>query len=95
MSVFVDLNGDPIGVLAWGELFSDYRGRILAENPLGDGTALRTMWTGHNDPASGILPFGTVIAYPGGPRVTEVAQYTSREDALAGHTAELARRVTP
>lgn len=83
----VDMDGNPLSLRQWGDLYDDMAGRTLASDefvqPDGEPVIVRTVWSGHNEPEMGTLPFGTGVRR--NDRWRDAVEYSSKEDALAGH----------
>lgn len=80
---FVNPDGEPIDLQTWSSLNGDLRGKILANDKVGD-LVVRTVWTGIVEPAVDVRPFGTILMR-GGYFLREVRQYNTPEEAEAGH----------
>lgn len=93
--LYVGLDGQPITLREFADLYRDIESRILAEDVLASGRVLRTIWSGLRDPWGSVLPFGSAVCPPrgtpsGSGQIREVEMYETREDALAGHARWLA-----
>lgn len=101
-SLYFDLEGKPIDAETWGRLYGSPE-RILGRDDAGEGRLVVTVWFGIDDAMSmGRKPpviFGTALLWPiagantpGWPQhhIQEVEQYTTKDDAMAGHARWLA-----
>lgn len=80
---FFDPDGNPISVEEWVKLRADFNARTIAETALSNGVVVRTLWCGLKDPIAGLDVFSTCAGLLG--RLQSIRQYTTKEEALAGH----------
>ncbi|KJK56243.1 hypothetical protein [Saccharothrix sp. ST-888] len=85
--LYRDRAGNPIDVVRWGELWSDFEYRRVAESRVeGTDIVVRTVWEGAISPVSPM--FATGVLFDGGhrfsaPRYGEEAR--TEKEALAQH----------
>lgn len=92
---YFDIDGKPIDMTTWAELYTDSAYRLIADDTVGD-TAIRTVWTGQYDLELLFRDaFGTAITVNG--EWEEIRQYHTKSQAIAGHAeivAEIRARST-
>ena len=90
----VDMDGNPMTLRRWAELFEDFPRRVLAEQevikPDGFRTSVITVWVGHMDIDSSV--FDTAVGAPG--CWQRVRGYATKAEALVGHAEVVARLKT-
>lgn len=86
---YYDINGTPITVDWWGELYGDKEYRIIGRDTVGK-VLVSTVWIGINHafmPTEPIKIFETMV-FPGDNMVEDdefTARYSTLEEAQAGH----------
>lgn len=89
MSGYYDMDGQPLGLMAWAKLLEDHDARIIGRTERGDVT-VSTVWIGldHSFGDGPPLIFETMIF--GGDHDQDQWRYSTREEAETGHEAACA-----
>lgn len=85
---FVDLDGKPTTLEGWIDLSGHLSNRILATEAVGDVT-IKTVWIGLLEESMGVQPFTTILMR-GKQFLRKARQYSTPEDAHAGHAEVVA-----
>jgi hypothetical protein len=92
---FMDMDGNPMSLLAWIELFENTEARTLADEVIVTGAGpvrIVTMWFGAAGPGERRI-FGTAIRHQQYGLAAEIRVYDTREEALNGHREVIARLI--
>ena len=88
MHTYSDENGNSLTLAQWAAMqHAHSMGKVLAIDLVsrdGAQVTVKTMWFGLTVPALNVKPFGTAVSEG---RWSEVAQYDTKAEALAGHRA--------
>lgn len=85
---YFDMDGQPITVELWAELYADFDARTLGRDTVDTVDGRRTVitvWRGIRD-APGEDLFGTALLDADGKFLRELGGYPTRQAALDGHT---------